>query len=166
MDIPNLPDSATQPEHIGRYRRAELEAMHGKRGRKPPEYFTVFPERVRAAPKAKLAETSLTADGKHVDGYDADPLAARVRRASPEVRKLITDLLNVVGAVTLKSDAISAGEVDRDASAVPYRIEETNSVLASPAVESPRMESAHLEACLSEPVYADPELETELVEQS
>ena len=83
-------------ETIGRYSRADLEAMHGKRGRKPPEYFTLFPERVRAAPtprKIKVAEASLNAVG----GYEADPLAARLHAASPAVRRLVSDLLDVVG---------------------------------------------------------------------
>ena len=38
--------------HLGRYTRAELEAMRGKRGRKPLEYYQVFPRETTAAPRS------------------------------------------------------------------------------------------------------------------
>ena len=135
-------------ETIGRYSRADLEAMHGKRGRKPPEYFTLFPERVRAAPtprRIKVAEAPLNAAG----GYDADPLAARLRAANPAVRRLVSDLLDVV--------AVSNHSV------VPQAHHQDESALAS--IENSE-EQTHHQTVLSEPVYADPELEPELAEQA
>lgn len=136
-------------ETIGRYSRADLEAMHGKRGRKPPEYFTLFPERVRVAvsprPK-KLAEASMSAAGS----YDADPLSARLRQASPAVRRLVANLLDVVDA-SLNHPAQSQVE---DVAPTTSR------------VESPSSEPVHLQAVISDPVYADPEIEPELAEQA
>ena len=136
-------------ETIGRYSRAELEAMQGKRGRKPPEYFTLFPERVRVAPTPrpkKLAEASMSAAGS----YDADPLSARLRQASPAVRRLVANLLDVVDA-SLSHPAQSQGE---DAAPIIARIE------SSPS------EPVLLQAVISDPVYADPEIEPELAEQA
>lgn len=45
-------------EHIGRYTHAELQAMVGKRGRKPPEFHQLFPQTGAAAQikKAKPAK--------------------------------------------------------------------------------------------------------------
>ena len=40
-------------ERIGRFTRAELEAMRGRRGRKPSEYHTLFPQEQGAAKPAK-----------------------------------------------------------------------------------------------------------------
>ena len=134
-------------ETIGRYSRADLEAMHGKRGRKPPEYFTLFPERVRVAPtprKIKVAEASLNSDG----GYDADPLAARLRAASPAVRRLVSDLLDVV--------AVSSHDVQAQAN---HQAETSPMPVPADAEQLPQ------QIILSEPVYADPEMEPELAEQ-
>ena len=136
-------------ETIGRYSRAELEAMHGKRGRKPPEYFTLFPERVRVAPTPrpkKLAEASMSAAGS----YDADPLSARLRQASPAVRRLVANLLDVVDS-SLNQPAQSQVE---DVAPTNARVETLSS------------EPVHLQAVISDPVYADPEIEPELAEQA
>ena len=136
-------------ETIGRYSRADLEAMHGKRGRKPPEYFTLFPERVRVAPTPrpkKLAETSMSAAGSYV----ADPLSARLRQASPAVRRLVANLLDVVDA-SLNQPAQSQGEV------VAPTISRVESSFSEPVL---------LQAVINDPVYADPEIEPELAEQA
>ena len=123
--------------------------MHGKRGRKPPEYFTLFPERVRVAPTPrpkKLAEATMSATGS----YDADPLSARLRQASPAVRRLVANLLDVVDA-SLNQPVQSQGE---DVAPTISR------------VESPSSEPALHQAVISDPVYADPEIEPELAEQA
>lgn len=44
-----LQAAADTGEHIGRYTRAELQAMVGKRGRKPPEFHQLFPPTGAAA---------------------------------------------------------------------------------------------------------------------
>ena len=146
--------AASAAETIGRYTRADLEAMHGKRGRKPPEYFTIFPERVRVAPtprRSKLAEAPLSVAG----GYDADPLVARLRLASPAVRRLVSDLLDVVaGSAPLQTNKPTSQPTSQQADAPAFTCE-----------DSPAAEPMPHEMILSEPVYADPELEPELVEQ-
>ena len=48
--------TAAGSERIGRFSRAQLEAMRGKRGRKPPEYFEVFPEARSSAKEPKTAK--------------------------------------------------------------------------------------------------------------
>ena len=135
-------------ETIGRYSRADLEAMHGKRGRKPPEYFTLFPERIRAAPtprRIKVAEATLNSAG----GYDADPLAARLRAASPAVRRLVSDLLDVVAVSSRDGEAPGNHQAE-----------------SSPMSALADAEQIPQQVVLSEPVYADPEMEPELVEQA
>ena len=107
-------------ERIGRYARAELEGMHGKRGRKPPEYFQLFPERIRAVPlEAVRPRVSRLAAGV-VAFSEQDPLVLRLRRASPAVRKLVADLLALVGEeplATLDSVSVHVAEVAEDSHA-------------------------------------------------
>lgn len=139
-------------ETIGRYSRAYLEAMHGKRGRKPPEYFTLFPERVRTAPtprRIKVAEAPELAEG----GYDVDPLAARLRLASPAVRRLVSDLLEVVAT----SSHHLQGQANHQAEISP---------MPAPADAEQIPQKILQQVVLNEPVYADPELEPELAEQT
>ncbi len=124
-------------ERIGRYSRADLDAMHGKRGRKPPEYFTLFPERIRPAAPAKVRLSRAVESAPSVFS-DNDPLIAQLRAASPAVRRLVADLLAVVAA---EAPAVLAAEpaVTYDASAV-----------AQDEADTPEMHRP-------EPVYADPE---------
>ena len=136
-------DATSSSERIGRYSRSDLAAMVGKRGRKPPEFYEAYPEQRRepAEPKAPKAERA-TKSGSSRAGrkaaalvIDDDALAAQVRAASPAVRKLISDLLAVVG---------------QEASAVP-------ATLASEAAAAPEVRTV----TISEPVYADPEVEAD-----
>lgn len=131
----------SQPELIGRYQRAELEAMHGKRGRKPPEYFMAFPERVRPAKPARDV-----ADGRSAVGVD--PLAERLRMAGPAVRKLVAHLLDVVGEMA----SVPAGELVADEEVVA-------AIIPEPIANTAQV--GHL----TDPVYADPEADLEMVEQ-
>ena len=133
-------DATSSSERIGRYSRSDLAAMVGKRGRKPPEFYEAYPEQRREpsepkAPKAERATKSGVprADRKSVAlGIDDDALAVQVRAASPAVRKLISDLLAVVG---------------QDAPTVP----------ATAAAPVPAAQTG----TISEPVYADPEIEAD-----
>jgi hypothetical protein len=133
-------DATSSSERIGRYRRSDLAAMVGKRGRKPPEFYEAYPEQRRepAEPKAERATKSGSSRaGRKATALviDDDALAAQVRAASPAVRKLISDLLAVVG---------------QEASAVP-------AILASETAAAPEVRTV----TISEPVYADPEVEAD-----
>ena len=116
-------------ERIGRYARAELEGMHGKRGRKPPEYFQLFPERIRAVPlEAVRPRVSRLAAGV-VAFSEQDPLVLRLRRASPAVRKLVADLLALVGEeplATLDSVSVHVAEVAEDSHAEDSHAEDSH----------------------------------------
>lgn len=144
------------PERIGRYLRADLEAMHGKRGRKPPEYFQVFPERQRAevtakAPKAAKEPKTKSRAAEALTAYDADPLAVRLATASPEVRQLIANLLDLVTPA---------------ARARRTQIEEPLAEIGTAMADiSPVVVSESVAPVISDPVYADPEIDTQLVGQ-
>ncbi len=129
-------DATSSSERIGRYSRSDLAAMVGKRGRKPPEFYAAYPEQRRepVVPKAPKAERATKSGGRKAAALviDDDTLAAQVRAASPAVRKLISDLLAVVG-------------------------QETATVPASEAAAVPEARTM----TISEPVYADPEIEAD-----
>lgn len=132
-------------ERIGRYARADLEAMHGKRGRKPPEYFQLFPERVRPAAPVRERPARVEAPAP-IAFADHDPLLAQVRAASPAVRRLIADLLALVAEVP----PAGASTVVAAEPVVSY----DTSAAASSAVVSVDESSA---MARPEPIYADPE---------
>jgi hypothetical protein len=130
-------DATSSAERIGRYLRSDLAAMVGKRGRKPPEFYEAYPEQRRepVEPKAPKAEKPRASRKAAIADIDDDVLAAQVRAAAPAVRKLISDLLAVVGQ------------------AAP-------SVSATPVTEAATVSEART-VTISEPVYADPEIEAD-----
>lgn len=56
--------AAPEGERFGRFTRAELEAMRGRRGRKPSEYHTLFPQEQGAAQPAQTAKAPSAAAAK------------------------------------------------------------------------------------------------------
>ena len=52
-DLPASTDSIGHQANVGRYRYADLQAMVGKRGRKPPEFYQAFPRSAESEPSAK-----------------------------------------------------------------------------------------------------------------
>lgn len=157
--IPAAPE-ALATERIGRYARAELESMHGKRGRKPPEYFQLFPERIRAVPlEAVRPRVSRLAAGA-VAFSEQDPLVLRLRGASPAVRKLVADLLALVGEEHLAMPDAAIVQVAPAAQVAPAEevlqaeIRVTAESAGVYAVETVTV--APLPMIRAEPVYADP----------
>lgn len=88
--------AATAPEaaveRIGRFTRAELEAMRGKRGRKPAEFHQAFPESAPAARPPKAAKASRA------------PRAAKAPQVSSAVlgEHTIDELLEMIGSTGKK----------------------------------------------------------------
>lgn len=161
------------PDRIGRFSRAELEAMRGKRGRKPPEYFEVFPDlkrepapriAVSAAESVPVSSVAVACAEPRL-AYEADPLAARLAYASPEARRLVGDLLDLLSvphrARTVAGAAQSipfpvaavAGGMEVPASASDAAAEEPP---AAPILAPVHADEAP-EPVYREPVYADPE---------
>ena len=50
---PTTADAIGHPANVGRYRYADLQAMVGKRGRKPPEFYETFPRSTDPVTSAK-----------------------------------------------------------------------------------------------------------------
>ena len=130
-------------DRIGRYSRADLEAMHGKRGRKPPEYFQLFPERIRAPAPVTQRRATRASSALAAELSDHDPLIAKLRAASPAVRQIVADLL----ALTLPGAAtVMCAPAEHAAAAEPQVAYTAEVTVTEPLARA-------------EPVYADPELE-------
>lgn len=84
-------------ERIGRFTRAELEAMRGKRGRKPAEFYQAFPD---AAPAAKPAAEKAPKAAKAARA----PRAPRAAQVSSAVlgEHTIDELLEMIGSTGKK----------------------------------------------------------------
>lgn len=151
------------PDRIGRFSRAELEAMRGKRGRKPAEYFELFPDLKREpAPRAaaRVEESApvstAAACAEPRLAYETDPLVVRLALASPEVRQLIGNLLDLldvphrgVAMVDRPSMAIALPATCAVGDAgIPIAASDAVVVVEPPVAPEP---------VYKEPVYADPE---------
>ena len=154
------------PDRIGRFSRAELEAMRGKRGRKPAEYFELFPDLKRepaaraAAPAEGSTPTSTVVCGEPRIAYDADPLTARLALASPEIRQLVANLLDLLGVPPSAKPMAGRASIPIQLPASSAVGDAVVPVPASDAVveESPvAPASVHAEPVYADPVYADPE---------
>ncbi len=118
-DVP----AAETGETIGRYTRSQLEALRGKRGRKPPEYFQLFPELAKAPAAAKPAGKP----GRKPAAAERRPRGERAPRVSSAIigEHSIDELLSFAGAKGKKPAAfailVAAGQVllDRGALRVP-----------------------------------------------
>jgi hypothetical protein len=86
---------AAEEPRIGRYAPAELRAMQGRRGRKPPEFYQLFPEQ-RKEPVAVVASTEpkLVVKVASKQLRKADLLAERIRAAPAAVRQIIVAMLD------------------------------------------------------------------------
>lgn len=159
------------PDRIGRFSRAELEAMRGKRGRKPAEYFELYPDlkrepTPRAANQAgeSTSASAVVACAEPRLAYEADPLAARLAQASPEARRLVSDLLDLLAMPQSRPVARPV------AHAIPCPVSSVVGDLAislpasdaaveeSPVAPAPvQSEQERGETRYRDPVYADPE---------
>jgi hypothetical protein len=95
MDVTSAP--ICQFAQIGRYQRSELEAMHGQRGRKPAEYFELFPKRERPSTRKRSPKTARSEAGAQAV-EEKDPLVERLRRATPHERLLLGQLIELACA--------------------------------------------------------------------
>ena len=84
-------------ERIGRFTRTELEAMRGKRGRKPAEFYQAFPE---SAPTVKPAAEKAPKAAK----TPRSPRAAKAAQVSSAVlgEHTIDELLEMIGSTGKK----------------------------------------------------------------
>jgi hypothetical protein len=129
---------------IGRYSHLELAAMRGRRGRKPPEFYQLFPElrKESSVPDASTTSEQLEQpESKRVPkgARKADALAERIRAAPAAVRQIILAMLDFAEAST------------GTAQAAPEAI----SVL-TPMPQNIVIASASTAPVLQDPVYADP----------
>jgi hypothetical protein len=128
------PAPISQFAQIGRYQRSELEAMHGQRGRKPAEYFELFPRRVRPAERIRSAKAARTAASK-ARADNLDPLVDRLRRTTPQARLLVEQLLDTRN---LRAPLLPSEHVEFSPASVPVmpaprtRVRITRELIALP----------------------------------
>ena len=137
---------------IGRYSHAELNSMRGRRGRKPPEFYHLFPELKKA--EATQRVPAKQAPAEHAP--DPDGLAHRLRLASPAVRRLVEALLALPELA-----ATSTGQLPELAVRVP------DAPLATQRDEQVMVVGTGVDEVIADlplrdPVYADPESDAEL----
>ena len=169
------PDLPAEGLRIGRYSHAELSAMRGRRGRKPPEFYQLFPELKKAEATSRVPARQSPVEQSPVEqAPDPDGLAQRLRLASPAVRRLVEALLALPELA-----AASSGKLAERSVRVPVAALAADDVLTtdvSPVADGPQAANvdAHIVAIstaleaeigplpLRDPVYADPDSEAAL----
>ena len=139
----NANDLPADDQRIGRYSIAELTAMRGRRGRKPPEFYRLFPELSKPAIAlgASIAEEPRKKPMAQMNSK-ADRLAERIRAAPAAVRQIILALLDYTDG----SSRTASDVPESFLGSVPSKVE----VVAISVSQAP----VH-----QDPVYADPELD-------
>ena len=141
-------------ERIGRFTRAELEAMRGKRGRKPAEYHQLFPPSAEAAagkpaaaPKAaakrrapRLAPVSSAVIGEHTIDELLEMIGSTGRKpVAYDILHQAAQVFADLGALTLPEPA--AAEVDPLAAQLAgatAQVRETIAALLAATTRAPR----------------------------
>jgi len=108
-------------DRVGRFTRAELEALRGRRGRKPAEYYTLFPDEGAAKP-AKAPRAAAKSPGR--------------RQALPRISSAI------LGEHSIDELLAKAGAKGAKPPAYGILVAAANHLVAAGAVEAPPIDDA------------------------